>query len=163
MDRKRREPVPTDPAPGPTDPAPGPTDPAPGRTGDDVPVLVRLNVEVGDLEAAAAFYGALLGVAGRRQAGSRVYFDCGPVTLQVVDVSATRPPHRAADALTFTVRDLDAVFRRATALDCLSRKEVHGVPGGAISVRPWGERSFYAEDRWRNPLCFVEDGTLYPG
>ena len=21
----------------------------------------------------------------------------------------------------------------------------------------------YAEDRWQNPLCFVEAGTLYPG
>jgi hypothetical protein len=30
-------------------------------------------------------------------------------------------------------------------------------------VRPWGERSFYAEDEWQNPLCFVEAGTTYPG
>jgi hypothetical protein len=28
-------------------------------------------------------------------------------------------------------------------------------------VRPWGERSFYAEDPWKNPLCFVEEGTVY--
>jgi hypothetical protein len=40
---------------------------------------------------------------------------------------------------------------------------VHGEPGGQISVRPWGERSFYAEDKWHNPLCFVEAGTIYPG
>jgi hypothetical protein len=30
-------------------------------------------------------------------------------------------------------------------------------------VRPWGERSFYADDAWGNPLCFVENGTVYPG
>ena len=30
-------------------------------------------------------------------------------------------------------------------------------------VKPWGERSFYAEDNWHNPLCFVEAGTIYPG
>jgi hypothetical protein len=28
---------------------------------------------------------------------------------------------------------------------------------------PWGERSFYAEDPWGNPLCFVEEGTFYRG
>ena len=25
------------------------------------------------------------------------------------------------------------------------------------------ERSFYAEDPWKNPLCFVEEGTVYRG
>lgn len=129
----------------------------------DVPSLFRINVEVGNLDEAADFYGTLFGVAGRRQAGSRCYFACGPVTLQVLDVSAVGTPHPAAKALYFTVNDLDAVFERAKALGCLSRESVHGASGGAISVRPWGERSFYAEDRWRNPLCFVEAGTIYPG
>ena len=46
---------------------------------------------------------------------------------------------------------------------CLSAEEVHEAPGGGIVVRPWGERSFYAEDPWHNPLCFVEDGTVYGG
>ena len=37
------------------------------------------------------------------------------------------------------------------------------LPGGGIVVRPWGERSFYVEDPWKNPLCFVEEGTVYTG
>jgi len=45
----------------------------------------------------------------------------------------------------------------------LSQWEVHGSLGGEIKVQPWGERSFYAEDPWHNPLCFVEAGTIYPG
>ena len=129
----------------------------------DVPNLFRLNVEVGDLDAAAEFYGKLFGFTGRKQAGSRVYFTCGAVTLQVVDVSSVGKPHPAAKALYFTVADLDAVFARAKALKCLSKEDVHGTSGGAIAVRPWGERSFYAEDRWGNPLCFVEAGTTYDG
>jgi len=133
------------------------------RTGADVPNLFRINVEVGNLDQAADFYGTLFGVAGRKQAGSRVYFTCGPVTLQVVDVSAGGKPHPAAKALYFTVNDLDAIFARAQALGCLSREMVHGVSGGGISVRPWGERSFYAVDKWKNPLCFVDAGTIYPG
>lgn len=129
----------------------------------DVPSLFRINVEVGDLDEAAEFYGTLFALVGRKQAGSRCYFTCGPVTLQVVDVSSVRTPHPAPKALYFVVNDLDAIFERAQALRCLSQEDVHGVPGGKISVQPWGERSFYAEDRWHNPLCFVEAGTIYPG
>lgn len=137
--------------------------PVPADEVSDAPDLFRLNIEVRDLEEAARFYSSLLGLAGRRQAGSRVYFTCGAVTLQVVDVSSLRTPHPAAKSLSFSVRDLEAVFERAKALDCLSEETVHGTPGGAIGVRPWGERSFYVEDPWRNPLCFVEAGTIYPG
>jgi predicted enzyme related to lactoylglutathione lyase len=131
------------------------------RVRADEPALFRLNLEVGDLDRAADFYGQLFGVPGQRHAGSRVYFRSGGVTLQVVDVSSEGKPHPAAKALYFTVRDLDAVFARARALGCLSKERVHGEPGGTISVRPWGERSFYAEDPWRNPLCFVDVGTVY--
>jgi hypothetical protein len=109
------------------------------------------------------FYARLLGLDGRRQAGSRCYFTCGPVMLQVVDVSSVGTPHPAAKALSFTVKNLDAIFARAKVLGCLSREDVYGVAGGAISVRPWGERSFYVEDKWHNSLCFVEAGTVYPG
>ena len=131
----------------------------------DVPSLFRINIEVGNLAEAERFYASLLGVKGRRQAGARVYFDAGPVTLQVVDVASMGRgvPHPAAKALYFLVRDLEAVFARAEALGCLSQEAVHGVSGGGITVRPWGERSFYAEDKWLNPLCFVEEGTTYPG
>jgi catechol 2,3-dioxygenase-like lactoylglutathione lyase family enzyme len=130
---------------------------------DDIPQFFRLNVEVGDLDAAVSFYTNLLGVPGRKQPGHRCYFDCGPVTLQVLDVSSIGQPHPAAKALYFTVRNLEPAFDRAKALGCLSREDVHDAPGGGIVVRPWGERSFYAEDPWGNPLCFVEEGTVYTG
>ena len=63
--------------------------------GADVPQFFRLNIETGDLDEAEQFYNKLLGLEGRRQAGSRVYYTCGPVTLQVVDVSVGGEPHRA--------------------------------------------------------------------
>ena len=127
---------------------------------NDVPQFFRLNIEIGDLDKGEAFYAKLLDVEGRRQAGARVYFQAGPVTLQVLQ---TPKPHPAAKALYFTVRDLDAAFERAKALGCLSQENVHDAPGGGIVVRPWGERSFYAVDPWGNPLCFVEEGTIYAG
>lgn len=130
---------------------------------NDVPQFFRVNIEVGNLDEAIAFYTKLLAIDGRRDRGARVYFQCGAVTLQVVDVSSVRAPHTAAKALYFTVKDLDAAFARAEALGCLSQDDVHDAPGGGIVVRPWGERSFYVQDPWRNPLCFVEEGTVYRG
>jgi len=51
------------------------------------------------------------------------YFDCGAVTPQVLDVSSARLPHTAAKSLYFTVNDLEAAHRRATALKCLSSEQ----------------------------------------
>ena len=117
------------------------------KQSSDVPQFFRLNVEVGSLDEAIAFYTKLLDLEGRKQPGARVYYECGPVTLQVLDVSSSgREPHTAAKAL-----------------GCLSQESVHDAPGGGIVVRPWGERSFYALDPWKNPLCFVEEGTVYTG
>ncbi len=126
----------------------------------DTPRLFRLNLEVRALEAARDFYAELLGQEGRIQMGQRFYLDAGGVTLQVVQVP---DPHPAAKALYFTVADLDAVHARAAALGSLSTEDVHGTPAGEPVVRPWGERSFYADDPWGNPLCFVDAGTIYPG
>lgn len=133
-----------------------------GNNPNDVPALFRINVEVGNLSEAVEFYNKLFGMVGLPQAGSRCYFTCGPVTLQVVDVSSVRKPHPAAKSLYFVVNDLDAVFQRAESLKCLSTEDVHGEAGGQINVRPWGERSFYCQDQWQNSLCFVEAGTGYP-
>jgi len=134
-----------------------------GPLPNDVPQFFRLNIEVGDLKSAISFYTKLLGIEGRGQAGSRCYFECGPVTLQVLDVSSQRQPHPAAKALYFTVNNLEAVYERAKALHSLSDSDVHDAAGGGIVVRPWGERSFYAQDSWGNPLCFIEEGTVYTG
>lgn len=122
--------------------------------------LFRLNVEVANLAAAADFYSTLFEAALRPQMGSRVYLEAGAVTLQIVEIA---DPHPLPKALYFEVDDLDAFHSRAMALGATSSGNVHGLPAGEPHVRPWGERSFYADDPWGNPLCFVEAGTRYAG
>jgi hypothetical protein len=131
----------------------------------DAPALFRVVVQVDDLEKATGFYANLLDNPGRRiPRGSRHYFDCGPVIFAVLDVSpGGKPAQPAPDNTYFAVSDLEAFHHRAAALGCLSTKGVHGESGGDIVVRPWGERSFYAVDPWQNPLCFVDDKTLFTG
>jgi predicted enzyme related to lactoylglutathione lyase len=126
--------------------------------------LFRLLLEVSDLDAAVAFYSTLFGVSGRAVRGGRHYFDCGGVIVGLVDVSpAGRPVGPMSEYLYFAVSDVEAVFKRAESLGCLSADQVHGAPAGEIVVRPWGERSFYAADKYGNRLCFVDESTLFVG
>ena len=136
--------------------------------GNASPRIFRVLIPAKDLETSRRFYGALLGVRGRRVAPGRVYFDAGGVIVGVLDFSGAdasefSPP---TEALYFATHELDAVFRRAEALGCLSSEIIHNdpdSPAGEIVVRPWGERSFYAKDPSGNPLCFVDETTLFTG
>src|SRR5262249_22794101 len=111
----------------------------------DVPQFFRLNIEVGDLPSAISFYSKLLCIEGRKQAGSRCYFECGPVTLQVVDVTQSHSPHAAAKALYFMVEDLEAVFERAQELKCVAHEGVHRA---AVS---WFVRGVSGRFTWTTP------------
>ena len=130
----------------------------------DDPKVFRVVLEVSDLEKAVAFYSKLLGLEGRRQRGSRVYFYCGPVIVAVLDPSAggLEPQPNSGD-LYFAVGNIEEIHARASELNCLSLDGVHGASGGEIIVRPWGERSFYVKDPWGNGLCFVDETTLFTG
>jgi len=127
--------------------------------------LFRVILQVSDLDKAAEFYAKLLNDEGRRiPRGSRHYFDCGPVILALVDVSAGGDEAKPIpDYIYFAVADLQAVYDRASRLNCLSDEDVHGEPAGQIVKRPWGELSFYVADPWGNGLCFVDEQTLFTG
>ena len=131
----------------------------------DIPKLYRIILQVSDLDRAAEFYSDLLGTDGRRiYGGFRHYFDCGPVILALVDPSADDEEARPnPDNIYFSVKDLEAVHARARDLGCLSAGDVHGEAAGEIVTRPWGERSFYAFDPFGNPICFVEESTVFTG
>ena len=131
----------------------------------DMPALFRIILQVSDLDKAAEFYAKLLADQGRRiPRASRHYFDCGPVILALVDVTAGgEPAEPLPDYIYFAVNNLEDVHARASALGCLSTDDVHGAGAGEIVKRPWGELSFYVKDPWGNGLCFVDDKTLFTG
>jgi len=132
------------------------------------PSVFRLLLPVRDLRAARRFYERLLGLHGRAVGGGRVYFDCGTVIVGILDVSSEKRSRRpsVSEAVYFAVPDLERIHRRAARLGCLSRELLHDDPAsplGEVVVRPWGERSFYADDPWGNALCFVDSRTLFTG
>lgn len=136
------------------------------RTPMSTAKLFRVALQVADLQKAAEFYTKLLDDPGIPiPRGSRHYFNCGPVILALVDVAkgAGESPQPTPDYIYFAVDNLDEVFERAKALNCLATDRYHDQNAGEILKRPWGEVSFYAEDPWGNGLCFVDEKTLYTG
>ena len=129
--------------------------------------LYRVILPVDSLDVAVRFYADLLDDAGMRISPGRHYFRCGEVTLAVYDPAAdgdARTPRPNFDHVYFAVDDLETVFARAQRLGGLS-KEVGdgGLPMGEIARRPWGERSFYLQDPFGNPLCFVAAASIFTG
>jgi catechol 2,3-dioxygenase-like lactoylglutathione lyase family enzyme len=137
------------------------------RTTAQAPRLFRVIVPVTDIERAAAFYEALLHLRGVRVSGGRHYLDAGGVILALYDPGADgdqAQPRPNFEHLYFAVPDLEAVYERAATLGGLSSvRGDGGLPMGEIARRPWGERSFYMNDPFGNPLCFVDRKTLFTG
>ena len=126
------------------------------------PKIFRITLEVASLDDAAAFYAKLLDTPGKRHPGAQHYFDCGGVILKLLDpTQGGLTPTPGPKSLYFATDDVDAVHARAKKLGALAPFLVHGKPAGDVVSRPWGEKSFYATDKWGNELCFVQDGTLY--
>lgn len=121
--------------------------------------LYRVIMPVGDIDKAQAFYAQLLGVPGNRVSPGRHYFDCGGTILACFDPQADGDGVEARpnpDHVYIAVDDLEAVFTRAKQAACSWIEK-------DIATRPWGERCFYAKDPFGNPICFVDDRTLFTG
>ncbi len=121
--------------------------------------LFRVILQVGDLDRAANFYWKVLGESGERVSGGRHYFKCGDTILACFwpdgdgrDDISTRPN---PDNVYFAVDDLEAYRERVSSAGASDVS--------TIEVRPWGERSFYALDPFGNPICFVDETTLFTG
>ena len=129
--------------------------------------LFRVIAPVQHIEEAARFYSAILDHPGFRVSPGRHYFDCGGVILAVYDAVAdgdAQPVRPNGEHIYFAVPDLDAAFARAERAGGLSTAIGDGnLPMGKIARRPWGEVSFYLHDPSGNPLCFVDENSVYRG
>ena len=130
--------------------------------------VFRVLLAAHDLEASRRFYETLLASPGRQVAPGRVYFDCGPVLVGLLDYGprGRRSSPTPVEALYFATSELEKIYQRARRLRALAPGYLHGdrsSPMGGIVRRPWGERSFYARDPSGNPLCFVDERTRFTG
>ncbi|MDX1379910.1 MAG: VOC family protein [Xanthomonadales bacterium] len=123
--------------------------------------LYRVILPVADIEAAARFYGGLLGQPGERVSPGRHYFDCGGTVLACYDPAADGDEtgegwrHHESQYVYFAVPDVEAVRARA--------KELGARDVTPVAAMPWGETLFYARDPFGNPISFVKQGTEFTG
>jgi predicted enzyme related to lactoylglutathione lyase len=120
------------------------------------PRLFRVILPVSEIEAAASFYADVLETPGERVSPGRHYFSCGGTILACYEALADGDPDPVGpnpQPIYFSVDDLEAAHER------VRRRSGSGIT--PIESRPWGERSFYAEDPFGNPICFVDSKTLF--
>lgn len=131
------------------------------------PKLYRVILPVFNIDEAEEFYTTALGIKGQRVSNGRHYFDCGGVILACYDPRADGDDFFARpnqEHLYFAVADLEAVYQRVEKLGALSTEIGNGgLPMGEIVTWPWGERCFYAMDPFGNPICFVDEKTVFTG
>lgn len=123
------------------------------------PRLFRVILPVQNIDRAEAFYAAVLGIAGQRVSPGRHYFDCGGTILACYDPKADGDRHELQpnpEHVYLAVQDLQGTFQRAKTAGCRALD-------AAIQTRPWGETSFYAQDPFGNPICFVDEKTIFTG
>jgi uncharacterized glyoxalase superfamily protein PhnB len=124
-----------------------------------MPRLYRVILPVSDISAAEKFYSHVLAIPGQRVSPGRHYFNCGGTILACYDPRADGDKHNATpnpDHIYIAVSDLEGTFARANSAGCQEIEE-------KIQTRPWGERSFYAKDPFGNPICFVDEKTVFTG
>ena len=117
--------------------------------------LYQLVLPVSDIDQAEKFYSHLVGTPGRRVSPGQHHFECGGVILICNDLSAEGDSSQTSSSshrLIFVVEDIEAVFERAQSGGCASVDE-------QILSQPWGERSFFSVDPFKNSLGFMDETT----
>ena len=122
------------------------------------PNLYRVIMPVPDIEQGVEFYRKVLDMPGEPVAGAtRHYFRCGATILALANPGEHDIEFRPnVDHVYFAVADLEAAHRRAQDAGAPELED-------EIATRPWGERCFYCRDPFGNPLCFVDEETLFTG
>ncbi len=124
--------------------------------------LYRVILPVDDIAVAEKFYSTMLDDPGSRVSPGWHYFDCGGTILACYDPEADGDGrgegwrHHPNQYFYFAVEDLDGLFVRAGQMGLREIDE-------AIAEMPWGERLFYGQDPFGNPICFVDSNTLFSG
>ena len=122
--------------------------------------LFRVVLPVSDIELAAEFYFQVLGVKGKRISAGKHFFEYDGFTLSCYDPLANGDKlgqgwmHHENQYTYFSVKNLDTLFFRLLKIP---DAEIDS----NINENELGERLFYASDPFGNPLCFVDEKTVF--
>ena len=124
--------------------------------------LYRIILPVNNIDEAEKFYSKIFGMNGTRVSPGRHYFDLAGTILACYDPRADGDdadprwqPHEN-QYIYISVDDLEETFETVRGLNPRRLDE-------KIETMPWGEKLFYLNDPWGNPVCFVDNSTLFMG
>ncbi|HRG33130.1 MAG: hypothetical protein JNK69_01850 [Saprospiraceae bacterium] len=125
--------------------------------------LYRIIFPVENINKASDFYADIFGQQGQRVSPGRHYFDLEGTILACYD------PIADGDEIhqKWTFHENQYIYIATDKLDSIHKKfleskEVKYVDK-QISEMPWGERLFYANDIFNNPISFVDVRTIFKG
>ena len=124
--------------------------------------LYRIILPVSNIEKATEFYADIFGVTGKRVSPGRHYFNLGGTILACYDPIADGDEIKQQwvfhenQYIYVSVADLESVHQKF-------KKSKARQVGSKIEKMPWGERLFYAIDPFGNPICFVDEKTIFTG
>ena len=124
--------------------------------------LYRIIIPVGNIDEAETFYSQLFKLKGLRVSPGRHYFNLEGIIFACYDPTADGDDdspswkHHFNQYVYIAVDDLKKTFE---TIRTLNPKKIDN----SIERMPWGERLFYANDPWNNPICFVDRTTLFFG
>ena len=124
--------------------------------------LYRIIFPVTDIELAVTFYSNILKLPGERVSPGRHYFDLGGTILAIYDPAADGDELNGGwkfhknQYIYIAVKNLDQTHQEIKNSDCR-------YVDGKIQIMPWGERLFYCNCPFGNPICFVDESTIFMG
>ncbi|MFM7859663.1 MAG: VOC family protein [Flammeovirgaceae bacterium] len=125
--------------------------------------LYRIIFPVNDIDKASDFYADIFGQQGQRVSPGRHYFDLEGTILACYDPIADGDEIQQK----WSFNENQYVYIATDNLDAIHKKFINSSEvkhvDKQISEMPWGERLFYANDIFNNPICFVDRGTIYTG
>lgn len=122
--------------------------------------LYRIIFPVTDIDKAEKFYSEVLNQQGTRVSSGRHYFDIGGTILACYDPKSDGDVQgnwqfHENQYIYIAVPDLIDIREKLKKLACKFLGEVENMP--------WGETLFYANDPFGNPICFVDEKTIFTG
>ena len=124
--------------------------------------LYRIIFPVNNIEKATEFYSGIFGIPGKRVSPGRHYFNLGGTILACYDPVADGDGIKQQwvfhenQYIYVSVANLESVHQK------IKKSNARHVDS-KIEKMPWGERLFYAIDPFGNPICFVDEKTLFLG
>ena len=123
--------------------------------------LYRIILPVNNIDKAENFYSRILNQKGMRVSPGRHYFNLSGTILACYDPKADGDEYgdgwkfHENQYIYIAVADIQSIYAKIKNSDC---KYV-----GEIEKMPWGETLFYANDPFENPICFVDEKTIFTG